>query len=437
MNFSESETVEFKSIVVDDIKKEIIAFANTRGGEIYIGIDNRGNVCGVEDTDLAIQQIANSVRDSVKPDVTIFIRYRTIVMEGKNVVEVRILCGTHRPYYLAGKGMRPDGVFVRRGSSSVPASDMMIRQMIKETDGDVYECMRSLRQDLTFKKLDDVFSGRRIPFGETQMKTLGIVDGNGIYTNLGLLLSDQCPHIIKAATFQGTDNSDFHDRCEFAGSLLQQLEDAYAYIELRNNHSATFKGLLRIDHCAYPETALREALLNAIVHRDYGISAPTLLSVYDDRIEILSIGGLAGGITYEDMMLGVSHCRNKLLAEVFYRLQLIEAYGTGIGKMMSSYGDSVKKPGIQVTQGAFKVSLPNTESAQKAETGNEVGSPSLAENDNLLNMIHEKKSITRAEVETALGVSTSTARRMLLRLCSVGKIRPYGQGRNVIYLPVT
>lgn len=151
MRFRETETVELKSIVMDDIKKEIIAFANCDGGTIYVGVADDGTVLGIENADKCALQISNMVRDAVKPDVTMFIHYETLECDGKAVVAVNIQRGTNRPYYLAKKGLRPEGVYVRQGYSSVPATDTAIRQMIKETDGDSFENMRSINQALTFE----------------------------------------------------------------------------------------------------------------------------------------------------------------------------------------------------------------------------------------------------------------------------------------------
>ena len=151
MIFRESETVELKEIVVDDIKKEIVAFANSAGGVLYIGVADDGSIAGVENPDGTTQQIVNMVRDSIKPDITMFLHYEIREIEGKQVIAVEVQRGTERPYYLAKKGLRPEGVFVRQGTSSVPATDTVIRRMIKETDGDRFEAMRCLNQDLTFE----------------------------------------------------------------------------------------------------------------------------------------------------------------------------------------------------------------------------------------------------------------------------------------------
>ena len=359
MLFRESETIELKETVTDEIKKEIIAFANCDGGKLYIGVQDDGTVIGVNDPDGASLQISNMVRDAIKPDVTMFLHYKTMEEDGKEIVAVDIQRGTDRPYYLAKKGMRPEGVYVRQGYSSVPATDAAIRRMIKETDGDRFEAMRCLNQELTFEVAGKEFELRNVEFGPQQMRTLKLVDHENLYSNLGLLLSDQCVHTIKAAVFQGTDQMVFRDRREFGGSLLRQMNEVYDFIDFRNQTRATIEKLLRIDVRDYPETAVREALLNLLVHRDYSFSASALISIYTDRIEFVSIGGLMPGIDLEDIMVGISVCRNQDLANVFYRLRLIEAYGTGMRKIMRAYEGMKEKPSIETTKNAFKIILPN------------------------------------------------------------------------------
>lgn len=193
MRFQETEVVELKAMVQDDIKKEIIAFTNCNGGTVYIGVADNGDILGVENADECALQISNMVRDAIKPDVTMFIHYETLNCDGREVVAVNVQRGTNRPYYLAKKGLRPEGVYVRQGYSSVPATDTAIRQMIKETDGDSFENMRSIDQALTFEATKKEFEKRNVAFGQPQMQTLKIVSADGIYTNLGLLLSEQCP----------------------------------------------------------------------------------------------------------------------------------------------------------------------------------------------------------------------------------------------------
>ena len=430
MYFQESETVELKQIVVEDIKKGIIAFVNSSGGILYVGISDDGSVVGVENPDMAMQQISNMVRDSIKPDATMFIRYEIKEIDGKPVIAAEVQRGTERPYYLAKKGLRPEGVYVRQGTSSVPATSTAIRRMIKETDGDSFEAMRSLEQNLTFQAAAEEFRSRNIEFGPAQMKTLGILNTDGIYTNLALLLSEQCTHTVKAAVFEGKDQSVFRDRQEFTGSLLLQLSEVYEYIDRRNQVRATFQKLRRIDTRDYPEVAIREALLNSLVHRDYSYGASTLVSVYDDRIELTTLGGLPFGVSLNDIMIGLSVCRNPKLANVFYRLQLIEAYGTGMRKIMRAYEGSNRKPTIETTENAFKIVLPNLNAAADplpfAGTGDE-------QEQKVLEFVQSHGSITRKEAETVTGIKQTAAGRLLRNMVQKQLLVQTGQGKNTRY----
>lgn len=434
MIFQESETVELKTVVVDDIKKEIIAFANCKGGMLYIGVQDDGTVVGLDDPDGAALQVSNMIRDAVKPDVTMFLHYTTLEVQGKKIIAIDIQQGTERPYYIAKKGLRPEGVYVRQGYSSVPATNTAIRQMIKETDGDHFEEMRSMEQKLTFEAAQKEFAEYKIPFGKPQMKTLGIMNHDGIYTNLGLLISDQCVHTIKAAVFEDSTQNEFKDRREFSGSLFRQMHEAYEYIDFRNQNHSTFSKLRRIDQRDYPEAAVREALLNLLVHREYSFSASSFISIYADRIEFTSIGGLINGVTLQDVMMGISVCRNTKLANIFYRLELIEAYGTGMRKIMEAYTASGLIPKIETTNNAFKITLPNrnTDMQQNNKPIENIQDNDTPE-DHIIALAKKQGTFNRKEVEKLLGMSQSASGRLLRQMTEKGIIVSQGRGKNTRY----
>ena len=249
-----------------------------------------------------------------------------------------------------------------------------------------------------------------------------------------MLLSDQCASTIKMAVLEGSKKSVFRDRRELSGSLLQQLEDAYSYMDQFNHTRAEFEGLDRMDKRDYPTDALREALLNAIVHRDYSISGATLISIFDDRIEIVTIGGLVRGISYDDIMLGVSALRNQHLANVFYRLHLIEAYGTGIMKINECYMDQTIKPMIEVSNNAFKITLPNlNHQEQLRETAHSFADVEDDRMNVVLALFDQKESIVRKDVDEALGISQSTASILLRKMVEHRLLKKVGSGRNLHY----
>ena len=430
MRFKESETVELKQVVVDDIKKTIIAFANSAGGMLYVGVNDDGEVVGVPNSDDTLLKINNMIRDSITPDVTMFVQGSEEIVDGKSIIIITVQRGTERPYYLGAKGMRPEGVYIRHGAASVPTTNSAIRRMIKDTDGDSFENLRSLHQDLTFEVATAEFKQRKVDFETASMMTLGLMNSEKIYTNLGLLLSDQCAHVVKVAVFQDDSMKIFKDRNEFGGSLFKQMTDVYKFIELHNPIQSTFDKLLRIDKRSFPEEALREALLNALVHREYSLSGSILVKIFPDRIEFISSGGLLGGINLADIMSGYSICRNPKLAAVFYRLHLIESYGTGMQKIFGAYDRSGKEPKIEITPNVFKVVLPNIN-----EESSDLRSLSVpkGQEEQILLLIREKGSVGRSDVESLLGLSQSSAGRLLKKLTDSGTLVKSGSGKSTMY----
>ncbi len=426
MRMYEGETIELKGVYTPGLKKEVVAFANTNGGEIYIGIHDSGEVVGVEDVDTVIQQISNAVRDGIRPDISMFINIELVMKESKNIIKITVQQGTKKPYYLTDKGLKPSGVYMRSGSTSAPASEDAIRMMIKITDGDSFENNRSIVQELTFSSLSREMALRKLEFSEIQMKNLGILNGDDIFTNLGLLVSDQCKHSIKFAVFQGMDKLVFKDRKELSGSIFDQLIDAFKTIDFYNGTKATFQDLLRTDEREFPEDAVREALLNAIVHREYAFSGSTIINLYSDRLEIISLGGLVSGMSLEAAMLGASQPRNEKLASLFYRMKLIEAYGTGISKIISCYKGKRVQPKFENVEGAFRVVLPNTH-AQEIDIEDE-------KYVQVLKLFESQNEITRNDIEEALAIRTTNAINTIKEMLSKGLITKVGSGRTTRYV---
>lgn len=423
---SENERIEYKREYVDDIAKEVIAFANTDGGEIYVGVNDDGTPAPLADTDDTYTRITNCVRDAVAPDVTMFTKYTL----NDGVIKVNVSEGSSKPYYLKSKGLKPSGVYIRQGASSVQASPEQIRQMIKLSDRDSFEELRSLEQELTFTSAAAAFEKHNISFSEEKYKSLGIVNINdGLFTNLGLIVSDQCSHTIKAAVFADDDNTGFIDHREFGGSVFSQIESAFEYIMLNNKTKSVFSGIDRIDKTDYPEEAIREALLNAVVHRDYGFSGSIIVNINSKCIDIISIGGLVPGLAEEDIMNGISQPRNRSLAEMFHRLKYIESYGTGIRKILSLYSDSSVKPSITVTPNSFRISLPNRNS------GNVVKAAVPKQYQAVIDYLNEHDSMTEDELQELLNIKRTRAYNLYKKMEAEGYIKVSGRGtRKIISL---
>lgn len=424
----ETENIEFKSGFTERIYKEVIAFANTDGGVLYIGIDNDGNAVGLDNVDDEYTRITNGIRDAILPDVTMFVKY---TIQGNKIIRITISEGANKPYYLRSKGLKPSGVYVRQVTSSVQASSEQIRQMIKESDGDDFESMRSLEQNLTFTSAATAFERYGIEFLEEKYLALGMIHKNdGLFTNLALLMSDQCQYTTKVAVFGDDQNTTFKDNQEFRGSIFKQIDEAFRYIMLNNRTSSDFKGVERIEKSDYPEAALREALFNSVVHRDYGFSGSIIININDKQMEFVSIGGLLPGLTAEDIRSGISQPRNKNLAEVFHRLKLIEAYGTGIRRIYKLYENCSVQPRIEVTQNTFKMILPNMSVAGSALKDTYL-SP---QKEQILDLISRNGQITEAEIMDLLGVKRTRAYTLAKQMCDEKLIVSVGRGVNKKYL---
>ena len=430
----ESERIEYKSQMIDDIYKEVIAFANTDGGVIYLGIDDKGNLIGIEDVDETYTRLTNGIRDAIAPDVTMFVRY---VLQDNKVIQIEVGEGSYKPYYLKSKGMKPTGVYVRQGTSSVQASPEQIRQMIKESDGDTFEDSRSLEQELTFDAAKTAFRRYGVEFSVEKYRALGITQ-NDIFTNLALLLSDQCHHTTKIAVFKDEFCTEFRDSKEFGGSVFNQFENAVNYLALCNKTASTIKGVVRTDKRDYPEEAIREALLNALVHRDYGFSGSIIINVNDSKMEFISLGGLLPGLSTEDIRIGVSQPRNKKLAEVFHRLRLIESYGTGIRRIFKLYENCPVQPSIEATANAFKIVLPNmnaagiaTESIPAATEKEPVAI--TPQTKTVMDYLAEYGEMTDEDLQELLNVKKTRAYLLARQMNETGLIEIIGRGAGKKY----
>ena len=424
MKYKESYTVELKRVLNTDFKKEIIAFANCDGGEIYVGVDDNGEVIGIDNVEKTMEAIGNMIRDGIKPDLTAYTNIEEIKENDLSIVHVTVLRGTKRPYHFTDKGLKPTGVFVRHGISSVPATDEMIREMLRESGGIAFDKSRCINQELTFNYAEKFFSDSDVAFGEPQKRSLGLIDADGYYTNAGLLLSDQCEHSIKCAVYEGTGKTKFKTRKEYNGSILKQMTETYEFISLSNNLNSTFDGLKRVEHPDYPEFALREALINSIVHRDYDYSGSIIVNIFDDRIEFVSLGGLVKGITIDDIKNGISQSRNTIIANIFYRLKLIESYGTGIKRIVETYQDQLLQPVFNPATASFAVTLPKM--INKIDDN-------MSDRDKVLTVFNAKDKVTRKDIETHLKCSKSVAVKLLNTLIKDGLIKKIGEARAVVY----
>ena len=425
----ENQETEFKREYTDDLKKEVVAFLNTNDGTIYIGLNDDGSICGLADIDVTMQKISSSLRNAILPDCTRFFHMEACEERGKYYLRLNVVKGTHTPYYLSEKGMRPSGVYIRVGNTTVQASEDMIRELLRGAASEKFEEKKAYRQDLTFQVAQRVFDERKVEFGTQQMRTLGLLNAEGFYTNLALLLSDQCEHTIKCAIFEDTTKQVFKDRKEFCGSLFEQVDRVLEYLNVYNKTASVIGDKLREDTREYPPTAIREAILNAVVHREYSYSGSTFVNLYEDRLETMSLGGLPDGISLEAVRLGISQPRNRNLANIFYRLNYIEAYGTGIPRIYGYYRNTGKEPAITIVKGAFQICLPNLLYEADIQT-----KPRNSHEQKILKYLEDHKTISKEEAAELIGTKEPRAYIVLRAMAEKGLLSVERQGKKFVYM---
>lgn len=441
----ESKTLEFKAALSsksESYLKTVVAFANTDGGRLIFGIDDKSRqVVGVEKDDVfkIMDAIANAVSDSCAPKIVPDISFETI--EDKTVVLVDIAAGFNRPYMLKSGGL-DKGVYVRVGATSRPADTEQIREMMlggSNQSWDEQVCRSYALTDRAVKKLcSDINRYRTEKDGQNAPKTTKeTLIGWGVLkqdktevlpTNAFALLTDNPfgQAKIQCAVFKGESKSVFLDRKEYEGSLCRLLEDAYQYVLRNIRMGAVIEGLIRQDKFELPPAAIREMICNAICHRSYMDEGMIQVSVFDDRLEVSSPGALCRGLTLKDALKGRSKPRNKVIAEVFSRMGIIEKWGTGLQRIVDlAKQEGLKEPVFENNDSFFRVILyrGKEEAAQTTDQTIQTTDQTVQTTEQkIMNAIAEKPTITRKELAEKTGLSESGVKWQLDKLKKEQKI---------------
>lgn len=372
----ESRTVEFKSMLPKDSEryiKTIVAFANSQGGQLIIGVDDKTReVVGVDEDILfpLMDSISNAVSDSCVPQIVPNVEPQTV--DGKTVIVVAVAPGPNRPYYLKSRG-KEAGTFIRVAGTSRPAHPERIRELEMEgarISWDELVCVGYIATDEAVAKLcADIMSYRKragLPGREVTRRQLvnwkllkGMDNQDAASNAFALLTSDYFPFSkTQCGVFKGTERNIFLDKREFTGPIYEQIAEATAFVLRNIRLGATIEGLVRKESYELPVEAIREMIINAHCHRNLADDSCVQVAVYDDRLEVTSPGGLYNGLTYEELMSGHSKLRNRVIANVLGQMGLVESWGTGIKRIMKAaenYG--LPTPEFRVFDDMFRVNL--------------------------------------------------------------------------------
>lgn len=412
----ETANVDFKSEVNSSFLKTVSAFANGSGGEIRFGLADDGVCVGLSNPIQDALDIENRINDSITPRPMYSIR----ADEGDSCVILEVSSGPDRPYFYKAKA------YVRRDSSTIEADQFELRRMILESSNLSFDGMPALSETLRFSvlsaRLREALSIEQV--GDGILKTLGLMRPDGSFTNAGAILADENGFVgVDIARFGDSINV-ILDRDSIDGkSVLVQYDRAVEFFRRYFTYEK-IEGFTRTKHERIPEAAFREALANALVHRRWDINARVRIEMHEDRIEITSPGGLMTGLSEEEYLRGdVSLLRNPSLAGVFFRLGMIENFGTGIRRIRALYEETDVKPRFRINSNSVVIILPVTDEMRLPE-GDEGA---------VLATMASGNSYTSGQLAEATGFGKDKVLRILADLIGASLVEKSGSGRGVRY----
>ena len=413
----ETRTLEFKETITNTFLKTVSAFSNYDGGSILFGIDDNGNVKGFPDIKQACLDIENKITDSISPQPN----YTLEVQNNNQTIKLTVKSGIQKPYLYKSKAYK------RNDTATIEVDTLEFSRLILEEKNIRFEELPCKDQELSFEILYSKLkeSVQIETFNRDTLKTLNLYDNVNGYNNAGSLLADR-NHFpgIDMVKF-GESISIIQKRVTFENiSILDVYEKAIAvfrdYYEYEVIQEADRKKVEKI-----PEAAFREAIANSLIHRVWDVESQIRVLMFDDRIEVVSPGGLPSGITVNEYLAGkLSALRNRNLANVFYRLGFVEIFGTGIIRIKQLYEESLAKPEFEVSENAIKVVLPIFEN-----------NFNLSEDEKAIYKVLSKtmlKSISEIAPYVPFGKSKTT--QLLKSMGQKGVVIVEGKGRSTKYI---
>lgn len=418
----ENKALEYKLRYSEQALETVSAFANYGDGKIVFGVADDGSVRGLTDVRKTRLQIENAINDSLAPRPEY--NLETIQMAEGTIIELTVLRGNQPPYFYKGRAYK------RSDTSTTPIDPSELRNLVKNELDIFYDQAVIADQELTFGILEDELRRTKgiKELDDDTLRTLDLVR-DGKFTRAGEWLADS-NHNSRCATRIvrfGPTISTFRDRQDFEGvSLIVQYKGA---LEMYGKWYETYEeieGFKRVPRILVPREAYREAVLNALIHRRLDLNAAVQVAMYDDRIEITSPGGLPQGISKSDYLFGrVSNPRNPTLTMVFYLLNYIEKFGTGISRIKSAYEDYAAQPQFNISENFIRLVLPVID-YKKPRQGEDLPS-------HLLRLLDEHGTLSRAELETMSDFSASSIRNALSELMEQDLVRRTGAARSTRY----
>ena len=342
---SETNRIENKEQLNEEFEQEVIAFLNYKeGGIIYIGINKNGQAVGIKDIDLTQLQIKDRIKNNIQPSTLGLFDVTVETIDNKVVIKVTISSGTEKPYYLRKRGRTPEGCYIRVGSSKERMTEKMIDDMYAKRVKYTLKEIESPRQELTFNQLKIYYEEHILMLNDNFLQNLDLLTSDGKYNYNAFLLADENNVSIKLVKYVGTNKLELLENLEFGNRcLITATQRILDRLDVENTTYAKIEYFGRKEQEKIDSKALKEAVINAIVHNDYSYGNSPIIELYSDRIEITSAGGLPQELSQEEFLEGVTAPRNKELIRVFKDVDLIENIGSGVLRILDAYDKSCFK----------------------------------------------------------------------------------------------
>ena len=431
---TETNRIEFKRQLTEDLEQKAIAFLNyNEGGILYIGIDKNGKVVGVSDIDGDMLKIKDRLKTNIAPDCRGLFDVAVENLDNIDVIKITFASGSEKPYHLKKYGMTEKGTFIRVGTSAEPMTQRTIETLFAKRVRNSIRKIRSPRQDLTFNQLKIYYEGTGSVLNEQFASNLEMLDDDGNFNYVAYLLADVNRMSIRVARYDGTDRMELIQNDEYGDcSLVKATKQILDKVEVENKTLAKITYKKRINQRLWDSGALKEAVINAIVHNDYTTEVGPKFEFFDDRIEITSVGGLPQGMDENDFFIGHSHPRNRELMRVFRDVDLVEHLGLGVPRILKSYG----KECFTFSENFLRMTFPAVKEIKQAasqippQTAPEVITPRQQK---IIAYVQEHGSITNAICQELTSVSRNTASKDLQEMAEKKILKQVGIGKGTAY----
>ncbi len=431
----ENSRTEFKVKLVDDLEESVIAFLNKDGGNIYIGIDDNGNIIGLKNNiDFLQRKVKDLIISNIEPSVLGLFDIETLEKNNKKYLKITIAKGYETPYHIKGMGMTPDSCFIRVGSSNEKMDEHLINKMFRERTKNSLKNIISPRQDLTFRDLKIYYVEKGFEIGDNFEKQLGFYTKDGKYNYVAYLLADENSASIKVAKYVGDDVDELMENYEFGYCSL--VKATYRVLEKFRTENKIYAKITypeRKEQPMYDYNAVREVIINAIVHNDWATEYPPKFEFFSDRLEISSFGGIQSEFTEEEFLEGYSAPKNPELMRVFHDLELVEHLGTGIRRILKKYDKSIYnffphfiRVSIKYNQNEFKYNKSSKEVRKISYSNMELTNVQIG----IIKLVEDSPNITQDEMAKLLGVTARTIRNHIKHLVENEYIKRIGADKN-------